>query len=143
MIVEERVGIGGRTAQLNSEASPLRDGELTPCVIEKEIPLHGEGEQSTKVGEPCPNWLHPPERCRFENEGSAGALLAPVFPPLEPEVGPDDEPEESFDTAICKDFCCDCPLESETETVKLKFPEAVGVPENVPELLASCTPVGN
>src|SRR5947209_17091034 len=53
---------------LNIVAWPLSEGDCTPCVMENEIPSHGDGEQSTKFGGPWPNWPHPGLFCRFENE---------------------------------------------------------------------------
>jgi len=43
----------------------------------------------------------------------------------------------AFDTVICRDWCLDSPLESETEIAKLKLPLVVGVPEMVPVLSPS------
>src|SRR6267143_1216582 len=95
--------------------------------MEKAIPLQGEGEQSTKSGGPCPNWFQPPLRCTLEKE------FAP-FCPLGAGL---------FDTVICKDCCFDVPLESETESAKLKVPLALGVPEMVPEVALRTTPFGS
>jgi len=125
---------------LNIVACPLIEGDWTPWVIEKEIPLHGDGEQSTKFGGPWPYWLQPPLCCKFENE----------FPPLPVlggvgagEVGGGVPVVVASATAICSDCSLEFPLESETETPKLKFPLAVGVPEIAPVLSASATPCGS
>ena len=99
------------------------------------MPLQGEGEQSTKFGGPCPNWLQPPLCCTFENE----------LPP--PDVvgagGAGGGGAGLLETVICKGCCLDSPLESETETAKVKLPLALGVPEMVPELPPRPTPWGN
>jgi hypothetical protein len=99
------------------------------------MPLQGEGEQSTKFGGPCPNWLQPPLCCTFENElpppdvvgaGGAGAGGAGLL-----------------ETVICKGCCLVSPLESETEMAKLNIPLALGVPEMAPESAARSTPLGS
>jgi hypothetical protein len=36
------------------------EGDFTFCAIQKEMPSHGEGEQSTKFGGPWPYPAHPP-----------------------------------------------------------------------------------
>ncbi len=111
--------------------------------MEKATPLQGEGEQSTKFGGPCPNWLQPPLCCTFENEvppfcptGGVGAGGAGGGGAGAGVVG-------LFETVICKDCCLDSPLESETEMAKAKLPLALGVPEMVPDLSPSRTPWGS
>jgi hypothetical protein len=101
--------------------------------MEKEIPLHGEGEQSTKFGGPCPNWLQPPLCCTFKNE----------FPAFCPPGAVGAGVGGLFDTVICKDCCLDNPLESKTEIAKLKVPLALGVPEMVPEVALRIMPLGS
>ncbi len=106
--------------------------------MEKATPLQGEGEQSTKFGGPCPNWLQPPLCCTFENE----------FPPFCPPGGVGGGGAGAgvvglLETVICKGCCLDSPLESETEMAKLKFPLALGVPEMVPDLSPRCMPWGS
>jgi hypothetical protein len=46
-------------------------------------------------------------------------------------------------TLIFRAVWVESPLASETETLKLKVPDAVGVPETVPELLSRLTPWGS
>src|SRR3979411_997010 len=96
------------------------------------MPSQGEGEQSTKFGGPCPYWFQPPLCCTFEND------FAPFCPPV--VVG---AVVVAVETVISNDCCLDCPLESETERAKLKFPVALGVPEMVPELSLRATPWGS
>jgi hypothetical protein len=48
-----------------------------------------------------------------------------------------------LETGICSDFCVEDPFESKADTMKLNVPAELGVPEIVPELLASETPFGN
>ena len=148
---------------LNSVAWPLNEGDCTSCVIEKEIPLQGEGEQSTKSGGPWPNWLQPLLLCKFENElsplpvlgagdagggaGDAGAGAgddgAGEAEGGAGDVGAGVLAVVAFATVIWRDLSCETPLESEAETLKLKFPLAPGVPEMIPVLSASCMPCGN
>ena len=129
---------------LNSAASPLIDGDDTPCAIQNEIPSHGDGEQSTNFGGPCPNWLHPPLPCTCEN----------VFPVLCDVgfvvggfglggLGLGGFAAAALATVICNPCSFESPLESVTETSKLKLPLAVGVPEIVPVLPPRTTPAGN
>jgi len=54
------------------------EGDWTPWVMEKEIPSHGEGEQSTKFGGPWPYWPHPPLACKSEREVPLLAALVGV-----------------------------------------------------------------
>ena len=68
-------------------ALPLCEGELTPWVIENEMPSQGEGEPSTKFGGPWPYWPRPPVVCKFERtlplgggEGDEGGLVGGGFP---------------------------------------------------------------
>src|ERR1700688_4739620 len=111
-----------------SVACPLREGDATPWFIQNEMPSHGEREQSTKFGGPCPNSRQPPLCCRLEME----------FPPFCPVGGAAGGlAVAAFDTVICRDWCLDSPLESETEIAKLKLPLVVGVPEMVPVLSPS------
>src|SRR5579871_2977873 len=137
-------------------AFPLNEGELIPWVIENSIPSHGEGEQSTKLGGPCPYWLQPPELCKFES-------WFPLFPPLL-GAGFDGGGGDGggFDgggfagggdggaggaggcaTLICSDCCFESPLESETVTPKLKSPAPLGVPATLPEVPLRFTPCGS
>src|SRR5258707_1958714 len=92
------------------------------------MPSQGEGEQSLKLGGPCPYCPHPLLCCKLENDFP----LPPLVPPV---------PE--FATVISNACSLDRPLESETERPKLKFPVAVGVPEIAPLLTARRTPCGN
>ena len=101
------------------------------------MPLQGEGEQSTKFGGPCPNWLQPPLCWTFENE------LPPLCPAGGVGEGAGAGGAAALDTVICKGCCLDSPLESETEMAKLKFPLALGVPEMPPVLAARSTPCGS
>jgi len=119
---------------LNSVAFPLIEGDWTPWVIEKEIPSHGEGEQSTKFGGPWPYLTHPLLLCKFESE----------VPPLPGLVGVGEVgavgASATFRARVCS---LDAPVESETETLKLKLPLAVGVPEIVPVASARLRPCGS
>jgi hypothetical protein len=138
---------------LNIVACPLTDGDWTPWVIEKEIPSQGEGEQSTKFGGPWPYWLHPALCCKFESEdppleatGDVVAVGEGVFGGGVAGgglVGAGVLALLAFATVTTSDCSLDAPLESETETPKLKLPLAVGVPEIVPVLSASDTPCGS
>src|ERR1700716_4537172 len=105
--------------------------------MEKAMRWQCEGEQSTKFGGPCPNWLQPPLCCTFENEGPAFCPAGGVG------GGAGAGGAGLFDTVICKGCCLDSPLESETERAKLKVPLALGVPEMAPELAARSTPWGS
>jgi hypothetical protein len=49
----------------------------------------------------------------------------------------------AFDTPICNGWSFDTPLESTTETAKLKLPLALGVPETTPVLSPSTMPGGS
>src|ERR1700719_4602045 len=133
-------------------ACPLIDGDWTPWVIEKEIPSQGEGEQSTKFGGPWPYWLHPPLCCKFESEvppletGDVGVVGDGVFGGGVAGgglVGAGLVAAAALATVTTSVCSLDAPLESETETPKLKLPLVVGVPEIVPVLSASDTPNGN
>ena len=88
------------------------------------MPSQGEGEQSTKSGGPCPYDAHPELCWRFENEF---AVLV----------------TGELATAICSGCCLDAPVESETNTAKLKFPVVLGVPAMAPLVSSSSTPVGS
>src|SRR5437588_5801590 len=121
------------------------------------MPLHGDGEQSTKSGGPCPNWPQPPAFCTLENDLPPfvlapldGPLLPLPDPPLlEPEPLDPLPPEpplalvELSATEICSGFCFEFPFASRAETVKLKLPALLGVPEIVPAFSSSPTPSGN
>jgi hypothetical protein len=175
------------------------------------MPSHGDGEQSTKFGGPCPNCSHPPLCCKFESELSAlaaaigvmvtvavpdwdgaatlvaeivtvvfavtcgavyrpeleiapcvalqltsvfDALLTSALSCVDPPDGTDTVAGVTmteaataalvaFDTAICNDCSFEIPLESRTETAKLKFPLALGIPETTPVLSPSPTPGGS
>jgi hypothetical protein len=68
------------------------------CAMENETPLHGEGEQSTKLGGPCPNWAQPPAFCTLEKDFSELVPgfpdeLPPEFPPVLLEPLPEFPPE--------------------------------------------------
>src|SRR5215472_620373 len=128
--------------------------------MEKAIPLQGEGEQSTKLGGPCPYWFQPPELCKFES-------WVPVLPLLLLGVGVDGAGDDGggFDgggfagggdggaggelgaggcaTLICNDCCLKSSLASETVTPKLKLPAPVGVPDTLPDVASRFTPGGN
>ena len=114
--------------------------------------MHGDGEQSTKFGDPCPNWPHPLAFCRFEKDVPVVELLfevpplpelppPPVLPPL-----PDPPPllvVELSATVICVDFDCELALASETEIEKPNVPLVLGVPEIFPLPPLSETPAGS
>jgi hypothetical protein len=121
--------------------------------MEKSIPLQGAGEQSTKFGGPCPYCAQPPDAWRFEN----------AFPPLESLlgcgilgagllgggllgggllgggllggglVGAGALAAAWLATAICNDFSFEFPFTSDTDTPKLKLPDALGVPDTTPD----------
>src|SRR5580693_2755685 len=109
-------------------ASPLREGEFTPWVIENEIPSHGEGEQSTKFGGPCPYWAHPPLFCRFPSTVPVGAGLgggggAGGGAGLGGGAGVGGGAGAgACATAIWSDCCFESPVASDTEMPKLKLP---------------------
>jgi len=143
-------------------AEPLSEGELTFWVIENEMPLQGEGEQSTKSGGPCPNCPHPLARWRLEKDLPSSEFPLSELPPSELPLLPDPLPlllppplpelplpaspafeAEISSTAISSDFCLDVPLKSETVTEKLKLPLPLGVPESFPVLLLRSRPEGN
>jgi hypothetical protein len=125
--------------------------------MEKSIPLQGAGEQSTKFGGPCPYCPQPPDAWRFES----------AFPPVElllgcgllgagllgvglagggllggGVVGAGALAAVWLATAICNDFSFEFPFTSDTETAKLKFPEALGVPDMTPDARSRFTPWG-
>ena len=54
---------------------PLSEGDELFCVIENSIPSHGDGEQSTKLGDLCPYCAHPPLFCKLASAVPALALL--------------------------------------------------------------------
>src|SRR5579872_7272703 len=127
----------------NTVELPLRDGDELFCVIENSIPSQGEGEQSTKFGGPCPYCPQPPTFCKFVR----------AVPPLEFPLGAGLGAGAGLGTgagagagagacaiAICNDCCLESPLASETDTPKLKFPAAVGIPETAPVALSRLTP---
>jgi len=140
-------------------ALPLNEGELIPWVIENSIPSHGEGEQSTKLGGPCPYWLQPPLLCRFESwfpllplvlgdglDGGGdegGGFAGGGFAGGGDGGGGGAGWAGGCATLICSDFWLEAPFESETVTPKLKLPAPDGVPDTLPDVALTFTPCGN
>src|ERR1700733_9729777 len=119
-----------------SAASPLIEGDWTPCAIEKVMLSQGEGEQSTKLGGRCPYWPQPPLCCKLVNEfpaaGGAGGA-----------GGVGGAEAAGAATVICPGCSLDCSLGSETARPKVKLPAVLGVPEIAPVAASRARPGGS